>query len=98
MGAAESDEKVGELCDARSEFRSVRSAKHESVGAVRISLQELDLGGGVLIGFMAWLGFLAPVFIGSIFYEKRAPELVAINLGYLLIGLVVMGGILGLWM
>ena len=55
------------------------------------------LGGGVLIGFMAWLGFLAPVFIGSIFYERRAPELVAINLGYLLVGLVVMGGIIGMW-
>ncbi len=52
---------------------------------------------GVLIGFMAWLGFLAPVYIAQIFYERRSVQLVAINLGYLLVSLGIMGAIIG-WM
>ena len=53
------------------------------------------IGGGMLIGFMAWLGFVATVMVGSIFYEKKQPELIAINAGYQLVGIVVMGAILG---
>jgi hypothetical protein len=52
---------------------------------------------GAFIGFMAWLGFVVTIMVGSIFYEKRSPELVAINAGYLLVGIVVMGGIIGWW-
>jgi hypothetical protein len=55
------------------------------------------LVGGAFIGFMAWLGFVATIMVGSIFYEKKSTELVAINAGYMLVGIVVMGGILGWW-
>ena len=53
--------------------------------------------GGALIGFMAWLGFVATIMVGSIFYEKKPPMLIAINAGYQLVGIVVMGAILGVW-
>jgi len=56
-----------------------------------------DLIGGAFIGFMAWLGFVATIMAGAIFYEKRPPQLVAINAGYQLVGIVVMGVILGIW-
>jgi hypothetical protein len=52
---------------------------------------------GGLIGFMAWLGFVAAIMVPSIFYEKKSPELVAINAGYQLVGIVIMGAILGIW-
>jgi hypothetical protein len=55
------------------------------------------LGLGILIGFMAWLGFVAAVTIPQRFYERRPWELWAINNAYLLIGMVVMGAILGWW-
>ncbi|MEO8669621.1 MAG: DUF1761 domain-containing protein [Bauldia sp.] len=56
-----------------------------------------SLGSGVLVGFMAWLGFVATVLIGQVFYERRSFTLWLINNGYLLIGLLVMGAILGWW-
>ncbi len=56
-----------------------------------------SLGSGVLIGFMAWLGFVATIMAGQIFYERKKPELVAIGAGYQLVGIVVMGAILGVW-
>ena len=58
---------------------------------------DFGLGGGLLIGFMAWLGFVAPVMANQIFYERKPQELVAINLGYMLVSLLVMGAILGIW-
>jgi hypothetical protein len=55
------------------------------------------IGGGVLIGFMAWLGFIATIMVGSIFYERKPPMLVYINAGYQLVAIVIMGAILGIW-
>jgi hypothetical protein len=56
-----------------------------------------DLWGGILIGFMAWLGFVATIMVGQIFYERKKPELIAIAAGYQLVGIVVMGAILAVW-
>jgi hypothetical protein len=56
-----------------------------------------SLAEGALIGFMAWIGFAATITSSQIFYEGRSWKLWAINNGYLLIGLVVMGAILGWW-
>lgn len=52
---------------------------------------------GILVGFMAWLGFVVTIMAGTIYYEKRPPEFVAINAGYQLVGIVVMGAIIGWW-
>jgi hypothetical protein len=52
---------------------------------------------GAVIGFMAWLGFVATLMVTSIFYEKKPIELIAINAGYQLVGIVVMGAIIGWW-
>lgn len=54
-----------------------------------------DLIGGAFIGFMAWLGFVATIMLGAIFYERRPMQLFYINAGYQLVGLVVMGAIIG---
>ena len=52
---------------------------------------------GLLVAFMAWLGFVATIMVGLIYYEKKPPELIAINLGYQLVSMLAMGLILGLW-
>jgi hypothetical protein len=56
-----------------------------------------SLGSGLLIGFMAWLGFIATVLIGQVFYERRPFALWLINNSYLLLSLLLMGAILGWW-
>jgi hypothetical protein len=55
------------------------------------------IGGGLLIGFMAWLGFVATVLVNQVFYERKPQQLVVINGGYTLVSLLVMGAILGIW-
>ncbi len=50
---------------------------------------------GAVVGFMAWIGFVAPVMLGAIMYESRKMSLFYINSGYQLIGIVVMGAIIG---
>jgi hypothetical protein len=56
-----------------------------------------SLVGGAIVGFMAWLGFVATLMAASMFYEKKPGELIAINAGYQLVGIVVMGAIIGWW-
>jgi hypothetical protein len=56
-----------------------------------------DLGGGVEVGLLAWVGFVATLLIPSILYERRNPMIIVINGAYQLIGLVVMGAIIGWW-
>ena len=57
----------------------------------------VNLIDGVIVGFMAWLGFVATILANQIFYERKPQQLVAINGGYLLVSLVVMGAIVGMW-
>jgi hypothetical protein len=56
-----------------------------------------SLVSGVIVGFMAWLGFVATLMVASMFYEKKPGELIAINAGYQLVGILVMGAIIGWW-
>ncbi len=76
---------IGDLIMA---YILARFIEHYAIGGI---------GGGILIGFMAWLGFVATVMVGSIFYEKKPPMLIVINGGYQLVGIVAMGAILGAW-
>lgn len=54
-------------------------------------------GWGALIGFITWLGFVVgPLYPQSI-YEGRPFTYFAINSGYWLVGLTVVGGLLAVW-
>jgi hypothetical protein len=52
---------------------------------------------GALIGFIAWLGFFAAPNYPQSIYERRPFKLFAINNGYMLIGLLIVGGLLAVW-
>lgn len=54
-------------------------------------------GAGAAVGFWAWLGFVATVTLGSVLYEKRSFSLYALNNGYQLVSLVMMGEVLAAW-
>ncbi len=67
-------------------------AREAGVGAAR------DVAGGLLVGFLVWLGFLATTAGAGAIFEGRSMRLVGINLGYQLVSYVVMGLILGIWL
>lgn len=52
---------------------------------------------GVFVGFVIWMGFFAAVAIPQSIFEGRPFKLFAINQGYNLLGLMLIGGILACW-
>jgi hypothetical protein len=49
---------------------------------------------GAMIGFWAWLGFVATTMLQDVLYEKKNKNLAAINMGYNLTALVLNGAII----
>ena len=54
-------------------------------------------GQGAALGFFAWLGFIAVTQVPATIYEGRSWRFFAINAGYLLVALLLMGAILAAW-
>lgn len=54
-------------------------------------------GWGAFIGFLAWVGFIVSPLYPQRIYEGRPFAYLAINTGYWLVGLVIVGGVLGAW-
>jgi hypothetical protein len=52
---------------------------------------------GMMCGFFNWIGFIAPVTLGVVIYEKKSWKLWILNNAYWLISLLVMGVILSVW-
>jgi len=52
---------------------------------------------GLKVGLWAWLGFVATTMISGVLYENKSWTLYAINSGYQLVSLLVMGGLLAVW-
>lgn len=55
------------------------------------------LAGGLQGGFFNWLGFIVPLTLTSVVYEKRPWKLWILDNGFWLISLLVMGAILSSW-
>jgi hypothetical protein len=53
--------------------------------------------GGAFIGFLMWLGFFAAPNLPQGIYENRPFKLFAINNGYWLVGLIIVGVLLAVW-
>lgn len=58
-------------------------------------LAAFGIAGGAMAGFWNWLGFIAPVMLGSVLWEGKSWKLWSLNAGYYLVALVVMGMIIG---
>jgi hypothetical protein len=52
------------------------------------------MAAGLMVGFWSWLGFVAPVSVGSVLWENKPWKLWFINTGYYLAALLIMGVIL----
>ncbi|MCI0533583.1 DUF1761 domain-containing protein [bacterium] len=60
-------------------------------------LNSEGVSAGLMAGFWNWLGFVAPITIGIVFWDNKPWKLWFINAGYWLVILLVMGAILGAW-
>ena len=60
-------------------------------------LQQSGVAAGLQAAFWSWLGFVAPVSLGSVLWDGKPWTLWMINSGYFLVTLLVMGVILGYW-
>jgi len=58
---------------------------------------EQTLFRGIKVGAILWLGFIATIFAQEYIFEIRPLSLYAINTGYSLIDLILMGAIVGAW-
>ncbi len=56
-----------------------------------------SFGGGLEIGFFAWLGIVAPAHMGMVLWERKPWKYFWIVSGYHLAGLVLTSVILALW-
>ena len=52
---------------------------------------------GASLGVLMWIGFVAPTIYTNYIYEARSNALFLINTGYVLVGFILMGAILGAW-
>lgn len=55
------------------------------------------LGSGLMTGFFNWIGFVAPVTLGTVLWESKPWKLWFLNNGYYLLTLVIMATILAYW-
>ncbi|MGA7161367.1 MAG: DUF1761 domain-containing protein [Bacteroidota bacterium] len=60
-------------------------------------LKMSGVSGGLMGGFFSWLGFIAPVTLTNVIYEKRPWKLWLLDNAFWLISLLVMGAILSAW-
>ena len=52
---------------------------------------------GALVGFWLWLGFVVPTMAGDVLFGGKPFKLYLINVGHTLVGLLVAGAILAVW-
>jgi hypothetical protein len=57
-------------------------------------LNATGISAGLMAGFWNWLGFVAPVMLGTVLWDGKPWKLYFINAGYYLVALLLMGAIL----
>lgn len=60
-------------------------------------MQVSGVQAGAMAGFFNWLGFVAPVTLGSALWEQKSWNLWLLNNAYYIVSLISMGVILALW-
>ena len=60
-------------------------------------LHVTGVSAGLQAGFWNWLGFVVPVSLGSVLWDGKPWKLWLINAGYWLVGLLLIGVLLAVW-
>jgi hypothetical protein len=59
-------------------------------------LAELSVGGGLMVAFWIWVGFVVPLKLGDLIWGGK-PSLFWLGVGNMLVTLLVAGTIIGIW-
>lgn len=59
--------------------------------------QSITFLDGALAGFWAWLGFVVTTAFTDVLFENKSQPLFMLKIGFYLVTMVIMGGILALW-
>ena len=63
-------------------------------------ITQVDAGtfaAGAKIGLLIWVGFVIPTYTANYVFERRPLQLFLINVGYFLVSLMLMGGVIAIW-
>ena len=60
-------------------------------------LNASGISAGLQAGFWSWLGFIVPVTMGQVLWEKKTWKFWGFNMAYQLCSLLLMGVVLALW-
>lgn len=60
-------------------------------------LNVTGVSAGLQAGFWNWLGFIAPVTVGTVLWDGKPWKLWFLNAGYYLVGLLLIGVLLAVW-
>ena len=64
---------------------------------VLVSSGAVEFPRALLVTFLLWLAFVASVLLNSVTYEQKPVRYFAINAGYRLVAMMIMGTVLTLW-
>ncbi len=60
-------------------------------------LEATTISAGMQAGFWIWIGFVAPVMLGTVLWDEKPWRLYFILAGYQLVSLLISGSILAVW-
>lgn len=63
-----------------------------------IQVGDSTAGEGMQTAFWLWLGFIASTMLGMILWEGKPAKLYKINVGFRLVQMLIVGGIMGAWL
>jgi len=69
-----------------------------SISFTKIVLGTTGMAAGMQAAFWNWLGFIVPVSLGTVLWEGKPWKLWFLNAGYYLVGLLLIGTLLAVWM
>lgn len=61
------------------------------------SLAATDAVSGAMVGFWAWLGFVATVGASSVLFEKKPTNMYLLNQGHYLVVFAILGALFAIW-
>src|SRR3989344_4371000 len=67
------------------------------LGFAMSAIETQTASDGDIVGVLAWLGFIFPISVGVVIWERQPFKLVLINTVNMLLSLVVGGAIIGAW-
>ncbi|PIN75281.1 hypothetical protein COV18_03765 [Candidatus Woesearchaeota archaeon CG10_big_fil_rev_8_21_14_0_10_37_12] len=60
-------------------------------------INAVTFANGLYVGFFVWLGFAAPIMLGSVLWEQKPVKAYLLNVAFYLVNLLIISGILAAW-